>query len=136
MAANSSPGLATSRPSVGCSVAPQVCAYRPARRRQLCAGRRRRIVELVVTAEPERERRLRPAVRDVLIVGLSAVRREGEHAPHAADGLDHLAVLEEVGAVYVVALAQEHVEAEPLVDPEVSRETLAAQHLAVGHCDA
>jgi hypothetical protein len=41
-------------------------------------------------------------------------------------------VLEEVGAVDVVAVAQEDVEAEPLVDPEVSREALAADRVP-GH---
>ena len=41
-------------------------------------------------------------------------------------------MLEEVGAVDVVAVAQEDVEAEPLVDPEVSREALAADRVP-GH---
>src|SRR4029450_6983533 len=75
-------------------------------------------------SEPEPKRRLRPTLRRVFVVGLRAVWREGEHAPHAADALDHLPVLEEVGAVHIVAVAQEDVEAEPLVDAEVSREAL------------
>ena len=51
------------------------------------AGRRRRIVELVVAAEPERLRRPRPALGQVLVVGLPAVGRQGPHAPEAADPL-------------------------------------------------
>src|SRR6476661_1950031 len=86
------------------------------------AGRRWRFVELVVTPEPERKGCLRPTLRCVFVVGLRAVGREGHQAPHAADGLDHLPVLEEVGAVHVVAVAQEDVEAEPFVHAEVSRE--------------
>ena len=46
--------------------------------------------------------------------------------------LDHRPVLEEVGAVDVVAVAQEDVEAEPLVDAEVSREALGADRVP-GH---
>ena len=51
------------------------------------AGRRRRIAELVVTAEPERPWRLRPALRHVLVLGLPAVGREGRQAPDGADAL-------------------------------------------------
>jgi hypothetical protein len=96
------------------------------------AGRRRRIIELVVPAEPERPRRLRPALGQVLIVALPPVGRQGPQAPEAADPLDHRPVLQEVGAVDVVAVAQEDVEAEPLVDPEVSREALTADRVP-GH---
>src|SRR4029079_3120719 len=88
--------------------------------------RRRRLVELVVAAEPERPRRSRPALGQVLVVALSAVGRERPHAPEAPDELDHRPVLEEVGAVHVVPVAQEDIEAEPLVDPEVSGESLGA----------
>ena len=49
-------------------------------------------------------------------------------------------MLEEVGAVHVVAVAQEDVEAEPLVDPEVSREALRADrvpgHVGPAHAPA
>src|SRR5690242_18430480 len=79
-----------------------------------------------MTAVPERPWRLRPALRHILVLALAAVRREGEHAPDAADALDHFPVLEEVRAVDVVAVTQEDVETEPLVDPEVSREALGA----------
>ena len=41
-------------------------------------------------------------------------------------------MLQEVRAVHIVAVAQEDVEAEPLVDPEVSREALAADRVP-GH---
>ena len=41
-------------------------------------------------------------------------------------------MLQEVGAVDVVAVAQEDVETEPLVDPEVGREALAADRVP-GH---
>lgn len=40
------------------------------------ADRRRRIVELVVTTEPERLRRARPALGQVFVIGLPAVRRQ------------------------------------------------------------
>src|SRR5215218_1943423 len=79
------------------------------------AGRRRRLVELVVAAEPERLRRPRPALGQLLVVGLAAVWRERPHAPDAADELDHRPVLEEIGAVHVLAVTQEDIEAEPLV---------------------
>ncbi len=96
------------------------------------AGRRRRIVELVVAAKPERPRRHGPALGQVLLFGLPAIGRKGPQAPEAADPLDHRSVLQEVGAVDVVTVAQEDVQAKPLVDPEVSREALAADRVP-GH---
>src|SRR4029079_10847028 len=97
------------------------------------AGRRRgRVVELVVAAVPERPWRLWPALGYALALALSAVGREREQAPHAPDGLHHFPVLEEVRAVHVVAVAQEDVEAEPLVDPEVRREALRTDRVP-GH---
>jgi hypothetical protein len=56
-----------------------------------------------VAAEPERPRRPRPALGQVLVVGLRAVGRQGPQAPEAADPLDHRSVLQEVGTVDVVA---------------------------------
>ena len=53
------------------------------------AGRRRRIVELVVAAKPERPWRPRPALGQVLVLGLPAKGRQGPQAPEAADPLDH-----------------------------------------------
>src|SRR5688572_17300307 len=83
-----------------------------------------RVVVLVVPAAPGVGRGLRPVLRGVLPLLLAAVRGDVEEAPGRPERLVAAGV-DEVRAVDLVAVAQEHVRSVPLGDVVVGVEVVA-----------
>src|SRR5579875_2807749 len=87
---------------------------------------------LVVPPPPLIRFGLRPAFRRIFPVLLAAVRRQVEQRPDGADGFES-ARLDEVGAIHVLAVAQENAEARRFAliggHPHVAVEIVAVRRI-------